>query len=344
MVYRCHRQLSVGRLIAAALFLHHNGGAHAQPDSKFDICKVRLDRILNGTETFRGIDNITVHERQYIYHGAIGGMRAEYAEKSRHKFVAITTAGCKAICEDPIDWYWESDPTTSLGIISNWILPIIALLAALPYDSGSSNPKQKWTNTKHTLLALRNWLGSPQTALAATFFNIHQMRKCLSRADRQSNTSAKTRSLKRDAYYVLCCIGQFELPAATGEPNSSSSCFLDALVYGLFKPVCDDDDGPAMAMEADPKVSLTAKRWIEELLQAMACQMRRSRRLGVWSTCASILLFFVAYAVSVVMAFGDLGERTTTHSLAFGILITWFPLLLFFSILDRNPNSADRTR
>jgi len=129
---------------------------------------------------------------------------------------------------------------------------------------------------------------------------------------------------------VLCCIGQFELP-------EDIDCFLDALTYGLFKPLCSP-----MMIEAEH--NRTARKWTKELLRAMAHQMRRSRRLGVWSTCASILLFFVAYAVSVVLAFSDLGERTTTHSLAFGILITWFPLLIFFSILDRNPNSADRTR
>jgi hypothetical protein len=64
----------------------------------------------------------------------------------------------------------------------------------------------------------------------------------------------------------------------------------------------------------------------------------------VWSTFASILLFFIAYGVAVVLAFAELGERTTTRSLALGILITWFPLLVLFAVLDRNPNSADRTR
>jgi hypothetical protein len=313
--------ISLMCLIATALFC---GGALGKPESKFGKCKARLDSILNGTETYNGISNETVH--QYIYDGPIGGMKYDYAQRSRDQFIAITTDGCEVICDDPIDWYWESDPSTTLGIISNWILPIIALLAALPYDSGQGGHPLR--NALRTMSELVNWLGSPQTALTATFFNIHQMLKCLEAA---KQTSGADQALQRDAYYVLCCVGQFELPADT-------DCFLDALTYGLFKPLHVD---PA---SVPVEYNDIATCWTEELLRAMAHQMRRSRRRGVWSTFASIFLFFVAFAVSVVLAFGDLGERTTTHSLAFGLLITWFPLLLLFSILDRNPNSAERTR
>ena len=216
----------------------------------------------------------------------------------------------------------------TLGIVSNWILPIIALLAALPYDSVHSRSGQsRLARARGTVLELLSWLGSPQTALTATFFNIHQIRKCFDAAFNDSEETPDLRSLKKDAYYVLCCIGQFKLPADTGT-------FVEVLVYGLFKPL-----GNRSVVENEQ-----AKRWTKELLQAMARQMKRSRRRGVWSTFASILLFFIAYGVAVVLAFADLGERTTTHSLAFGILITWFPLLLLFAVLDRNPNSADRTR
>ncbi|KAK1749887.1 hypothetical protein QBC47DRAFT_354353 [Echria macrotheca] len=308
-----YRRLRVIYLLAAAL---HYQIALGQRQSKFSECKARLDGILAGTTEFNGITNATVD--RYIYHGPIAGMKDGFAKTSRDQFIAITTDGCKAICEDPVDWYWDSDPDMTLGIISNWILPIIALLAALPYDSGRGGLR----HVVRTLAEVRNWLGSPQTALTATFFSIHQMRRCRARA-RTVN--------QKDAYYVLYCIGQFELPL-------DSNCFLEALSYGLFRPIYED---PISIPAAHNR---TAKRWSEELLYAMARQMRRSRRRGVWSMCASVFLFFVAFAVSVVLAFADLGERTTTHSLAFGILITWFPLLLFFSILDRNPNSAERTR
>lgn len=87
-----------------------------------------------------------------------------------------------------------------------------------------------------------------------------------------------------------------------------------------------------------------ATKWTRELLQEMAFQLKMLRRRGVYPTFLSIFLFFIAYAVSLVLAFAAMGERTTAHSLAFGILISWFPLLVLFTILDRNPVSADRSR
>jgi len=51
------------------------------------------------------------------------------------------------------------------------------------------------------------------------------------------------------------------------------------------------------------------------MLGEIARQMRFSRRRGVWATFVSIFLFFIAYVVSVTLAFNnDLGDRTTTHS------------------------------
>jgi len=81
------------------------------------------------------------------------------------------------------------------------------------------------------------------------------------------------------------------------------------------------------------------------MLGAIARQMRFSRRRGVWATFVSIFLFFIAYVVSVTLAFSnDLGDRTTTHSLAYGILISWLPLLVLFAVVNRNPNCAERTQ
>lgn len=80
------------------------------------------------------------------------------------------------------------------------------------------------------------------------------------------------------------------------------------------------------------------------LLQSIAFQMRTLRRKGVSASFEGIFLFYIAFAVSVVLAFADIGERTTAHSLVFGMLISWFPLLLLFAILDRNPIFAGRSR
>lgn len=95
MPSRLHRLLL--RYLSAAVFFQ--GRAFGELESKFTICKLRLDRILNGTETFRGISNETIED--YIYRGPVGGMKPEYAAKSRDKFITITTEGMS--CRWPLN-------------------------------------------------------------------------------------------------------------------------------------------------------------------------------------------------------------------------------------------------
>lgn len=92
-------------------------------------------------------------------------------------------------------------------------------------------------------------------------------------------------------------------------------------------------------------------KWTKQLLQEMAFQLKMLRCRGVYPAFLSIFFvlcriqFCVAYTVSVVLAFANgMGERTTAHSLAFGILLSWLPLLVLFAIIGRNPVSADRSR
>ena len=82
------RQLVPCRLLVAAFFW---GRVVGQPESKFDTCRLRLERILNGTEEFRGISNETIG--RFIYRGPVAGMKPEFAETRRDEFIAITTEG-----------------------------------------------------------------------------------------------------------------------------------------------------------------------------------------------------------------------------------------------------------
>jgi hypothetical protein len=225
----------------------------------------------------------------------------------------------------------------TLGIVSNWILPILALLAALPYDSlhgRIGNEPLHQSRVLKTLGALNNWIGSPQTAMTATLFNLHQMRKCLRETIAFGSgivSGTETYSAeKMNAYYVLSCVGQFRLPGI-GEAE-----FLSALSYGLFRPM-------VALNQAEPATgNARAQEWTEQLLEEMAFQLKMLRRKGVYPAFLSVFLFFVAYAVSVILAFADLGAQSTAQAMA--ILIGWLPLLVLFSIIDRNPTSADRSR
>jgi len=232
----------------------------------------------------------------------------------------------------------------------------MALLAALPYDS--LHPKhigEPWYRSRfpRTAGALLNWLGSPQTALTATLFNIDQMRKCYYATVSSGHGIAghdNLQSLKRDTYYVLSCVGQFSLS------RNDEDRFVTALLYGLFRPFVTLDNGEsdngAAVGNAIPLQSISqqvdqqekATKWTSELLQEMAFQLRMLRRRGVYPAFISVFLFFVAYGVAIALALANIGERTTAHALALGILLSWLPLLVLFTILDRNPTSADRSR
>lgn len=254
-----------------------------------------------------------------------------------------------------------------MGIISNWILPILALLAAFPFDSihkRHGKLRAIWA----TMRALFNWLGSPQLALTTILFSIWQNLICswaattgassnVSTSDRQlmelqalenaaatdasSSGSLMKAQAHKNAYYVVCCMSQYKLQ------DVMNTTFLEKLVYGLIRP------GGIGEMTRDQEQNESplglerrkyAQQWTTELLEAMASQLRALRRRGVYPAFVSIFLFCIAYAISLVMAFANIGDRTTTHSLAVGILISWLPNLLLFAIIDRNPISAERSR
>ncbi|KAH6877084.1 hypothetical protein B0T10DRAFT_566415 [Thelonectria olida] len=58
---------------------------------------------------------------------------------------------------------------------------------------------------------------------------------------------------------------------------------------------------------------------------------------------ANLGVFLVAFVISVVLAFAELGDANTPLPLAFGLLMTWLPLLVVFTIVDQNPVSSERT-
>lgn len=185
-------------------------------------------------------------------------------------------------------------------------------------------------------MAVLNWLGSPQMSLTATIFNFRQFREAHRRVLREVNGG--TAHLHSAAYFVLCSLNQFDglrlvaqSQTAQGGAPARPTRALGVLVYGLFRPMSgeqqDDDD-----------VQLT-----EQLLLALAFELRMLRRRGVIPMLANLGTFLVAFIFSVVLAFAELDNGNTPFPLAFGLLVTWVPLLVVFTIVDRNPVSSERT-
>ncbi|KAK4042210.1 hypothetical protein C8A01DRAFT_14161 [Parachaetomium inaequale] len=309
---------------------------------KFGDCRDRVLSILNGTgDPIKTGPNSNISKdvlQRYLYNGPVASLDASYP---REKYTALTLEGCRVLCFDPIDSYITSNPSLSLSIVANWILPIFALLACLPYDSLHSRlPGQPWHQGRigKTVKTLLNWIGSPPTALTAILFNIYQIRKCRSYCFFSSGTPEQVRDeqTKKNAYYVLSCLNQFELPDRDVRQD-----FVGVVAYGLRKPL----ENPGLPQDrAQATRSQQAALRARELLAALAFQLRMHRRRGTYPAGINIVVFLVAFGVSVWLAFADLGQWVTAHSLALGLLMNWLPTLVMFSIVDRNPVSAVRSK
>ncbi|KAJ3461422.1 hypothetical protein MRS44_009975 [Fusarium solani] len=268
-------------------------------DYGYATCWNKLDAIMVGNTTKDGINNETVLE--YLWNGAIKGFRGE------DRPIALGYEGCLKICEGRTDLVTTR---STLEMVTTWIFPL-AIVFNLPYDSLHHH------KIRRTAQAVLNWAGSPQTALTHTIWNVRQIRHC-HRMSKSKNT------LTNDAFYVLSCLGQFELP--------SSERFYTALVYGLFRPFPQPDT------DYDPDQHYTA-----QLLSDMAFQLRMLRRRGVIPTLASLGTFITAFIFSIVLAFDEEAGNRTGSPLTLGLLYCWLPLLVIFTIIDRNPVSADRS-
>jgi hypothetical protein len=226
---------------------------------------------------------------------------------------------------------------------------MLALISNLPFESISRN------KLLHTLESLVNWMGSPQSAFTTTLFNIFQMERC--KADIYEGTDDanpegeqhKEHQHRIDSAFVLSCINQYYFPRYSTTMNilktdtdevrlekmanakTLESKRNTALIYGLFRPL---STGSSANSVAETKFLLTN----------LAHQLRMLRRRGVYPMIFNIIWFFVAFVVSLVFAFANLGDNSTAHSLALGIGLSWLPALVLMTIIDRNPVSPIRCR
>jgi hypothetical protein len=205
-------------------------------------------------------------------------------------------------------------------MVANWIFPL-AIVLSLPYESLKKRRVQK------TFIAVLNWLGSPQTALTATIFNFRLIRE----ANRLSSTSVDNSQTWTNLYYVVSSMNQFRIK----QKDNDREIFFQTLLYALFHPIVSEPLGPDNSGEA---VIMT-----KDLLSTVAHQLRMLRRRAVMPTMASLGTFLIAFVFSVVLSFAQVGDYTRVDPLVLGLLFSWLPVLVIFTIVDRNPVSSDRT-
>lgn len=84
-----------------------------------------------------------------------------------------------------------------------------------------------------------------------------------------------------------------------------------------------------------------SKKTLKQLREKLARELRSNRRRGVVPVFVSTLWFLFALAISIQAAFGYLGDNAQAHYLALGLFMSWFPVLVLCSIVDRNPVASD---
>ncbi|KAH7408076.1 hypothetical protein DE146DRAFT_361438 [Phaeosphaeria sp. MPI-PUGE-AT-0046c] len=283
---------------------------------RFDVCNEKLKSVWNGTSTFMDMDKAAMQERGYLYTDWPREL-PKNTDYPRDQYVTLTYSGCVALCSRGSDQAQLAEPTFALNMVTTWIFPL-AIVLSLPYDSLHSH------RFVGTATALLNWLGSPQTALTATIFNFHQIRKAHRRA---KNSPPAEFSTWNDIYYVISCLNQFDVTSHIREKNSD---FFKVLVYALFNPMLADSQN-------------AAARYTKPLLTVIAHQLRMHRRRAFIPTMANLGTFLIALVFSIVLSFAQVGEHTKVDMLVLGLLFTWLPMLVIFTNVDRTPVSADRT-
>jgi hypothetical protein len=321
--------------------------------------------------------------------------------------------GCLKACDSKPHYY---DQQTALNILTTWVLPIIALLSNLPFETGrhhNLDEDEHGATTKEGVLTklrrrdanfiprtnffepLVNWIGSPQAALAGTLFSIHLLNRATAMvraeerfhiaqadADKEADIGFEaTARLKadrkdqmmalRNVLFVVCCVGQYEFlsPDDRKHADLESHPFTKelskekrrnrALLLGLLAPLCNLNEEPPPGLvillrdsmiseHGNEQISWTFEdldrvvRLTRALLPLLAHHLHLLRRRGMYPLTISLGWFIVAFAVGIYQSFRQVGDYTTAHSLAIGLLLSWVPVLVLMSIADRNPNGVER--
>ncbi|CAF9941422.1 hypothetical protein IMSHALPRED_002569 [Imshaugia aleurites] len=250
---------------------------------------------------------------RFLYNGSVQGLLSA----ARPAF--ITVQGCKELCGTGVDYYSWLDASNT---ITTWILPIAGLLVQAPYESNKA-----W----QTILALCRWSGSPIAALSYILWNIKVTGKCALMVDMATKyeeypEQGSEFSMMRDALYILCIMNQYS--AKQSLPPVEAERLLRLALFSNLLPLNGSSDAHDLV-----------KRRTE-----LAQNFREGRKKGVIPVFVSFLWFVFALALSIELAYSNVGGNETAHNLALGYLVGWLPIFILASTVDRNLVSADSMR
>lgn len=295
--------------------------------ANFTQCRLNIENILTRNGSIDLDSNATIEQPKLygfsqdpIYHGKLFGFRTSVAPRP----LTLTRLGCGEACGYSPQL---NDPITIFQILTTWVIPAIAFFSQFPYDARSD---KKWKN----LEALFNWVGSPAAALTTTLWNIQMIRECRLRYENFSASTREQAAIRdsvKDSMYILSCLNQYECARSKGDSFTARDT---AILRGVLHPYIVDND---------PEVPPELRVKLRNLNTHLAFQLRLQRRRGVWPLGFSLIWFLLAFVSSIVVAFdSSLGDNSTAHSLALGLLMSWLPVVVVATIIDRNPVSVTR--
>ena len=281
----------------------------------------------------------------YNYTGKVRHLRP-----GPHNLTLITYEGCVQYCGSGYEAYpWDKVSST----LTTWILPLAGgLLLQAPFESN-----QFWS----TIFLIFRWLGNPATSLMYTLWNIKVTGECsllldmsISRdvtpgykhtqwilrrlweelsdkmsswwqgdiIEEQQSSSEEGRtsfSELRDSLYILSVLNQYKI---SFEPNYLS--LFGLLGFALFSREPNDSDNAVLRQKRTE----------------LAAALRATRRHGVVPVFISLMWFGVSLGISIYQAYRDFGGNATAHNLALGLLMSWLPVLISCTLVDRNPTNT----
>ena len=196
--------------------------------------------------------------------------------------------------------------TDAANTITTWLLPILGLLVQAPYESN-----QAW----QTMLSLCRWSGSPIAALSYILWNIKVTGKCALMVDMATRYNeyppeGSDFSMMRDSLYILCIMNQYTPKQSL--PPIEAERLLRLALFSNMLPFNGSEDCRSII-----------KRRTE-----LAQNFREGRKKGVIPVFISFLWFVFALALSIQLAYSNIGGNETAHNLALGLLVGWLPILV----------------
>ncbi|CUS15639.1 unnamed protein product, partial [Tuber aestivum] len=246
-----------------------------------------------------------------IYTGPVKGPLG-HARESGDPVLLVTFNACEKHCGATPEYYsWEETSDT----ITTWVLPLVGLVLQAPFESN---------NFLQTMFVVFRWVGSPIVSMMCIFWNMKVTRKCAIMVDMSVEKDEyppppSNFAELRDSFYLLSVINQYEIIIHSQLEERHIETILRV---GLFDRRAE----------------------VQRMRARVAACIRRERRRGTVQVLVSLAWFLVAMGISINKAFGDLGENSTAHNLALGLVMSWLPVLIAATIVDRNPMDARYVR